>query len=98
MRFERRDEASLFVEPLFVIKRGCFPLNPGRFSVLQFERIGVGFDKGRELVILLGERASSFLPMLAFGVQSSGASPGPIAGSSDFPGGEEVLHDLNERS
>ena len=29
---------------------------------------------------------------------SSGASPGLIAGSSEFPRGKEVLHDLNERS
>ena len=29
---------------------------------------------------------------------SSGASPGLIAGTSDFPSGEEVLHDLNGRS
>jgi hypothetical protein len=33
-----------------------------------------------------------------FGVWSSGASPGLIAGTSDFPSREEVLHDLNERS
>ena len=31
-------------------------------------------------------------------MQSSGASPGLIAGTSDFPSGEEVLHDLNGRS
>ena len=29
---------------------------------------------------------------------SSGASPELIAGTSDFPPGEEVLHDLNGRS
>ena len=29
---------------------------------------------------------------------SSGASPGLIAGTSDFLSGEEVLHDLNGRS
>ena len=29
---------------------------------------------------------------------SSGASPGLIAGASEFPRGEEVLHDLNGRS
>ena len=33
-----------------------------------------------------------------FGVWSSGASPGLIAGASDFPDGQEVLHDLNGRS
>ena len=33
-----------------------------------------------------------------FGRLSSGASPELIAGTSDFPPGEEVLHDLNGRS
>ena len=33
-----------------------------------------------------------------FGGWGSGASPGLVAGTSDFPGGKEVLHDLNGRS